>query len=62
MSKQEELVTDPNVTQFTKLDAKGNASDAGNDQSMFVLTKKNQRNQTKLFLRKRKILIKDGKL
>ena len=52
------------VGQLKKLDADDNATDPGNDQSMFLLKlfKKNHRNKIKIFSRKCNSIIKDGQL
>ena len=61
LSRQKELDADLKaiqereyVRQLKKLDNYGNAADAANDQSMFVLKilEKNQRNEVKIFSRK----------
>ena len=61
LSRQKELDADPKaiqqiefVGQLKKLDVNGNATDAGNDQPMLVLTnlEKNKKNEVKIFSRK----------
>ena len=49
------------VGQLKKLDGDGNATDAGNDQSMFVLTIL-EKIRIEIFTRKCNSIIKDGKL
>ena len=70
LSRRKELDFDPKAIQQTefigqlkKLDDNGNATDAGNDQSMFVLTilEKIKETRLKLFLRKRNSIIEDDK-
>ena len=71
MSRQKELDADQKgsqlielVRKFKKLDNNGNATDVGNDQSIFVLIilEKKQRKMSKVFSRKCNSLIKDSKL
>ena len=71
LSRQNKLDVDPKATrqiefvgQLKQLDNNGNATDAGNDESTFVLTilEKNQRKNIKIFSRKCNSLIKDGNL
>ena len=70
-TRQKESDADPKAIQQTefvgqlkKLDDNYNATDAGNDQSIIVLTniRKNQRNKIKIFSRRSSSIIKDGKL
>ena len=71
LSRQNKLDVDPKATrqiefvgQLKQLDNNGNANDAGNDESTFLLTilEKNQRKNIKIFSRKCNSLIKDGNL